>query len=82
MSPTSDQQTIVVEKDRKIPLRDGVCVFANIFRPIDGNQRYLVIFTYGPYRKDMHFINFDPKTYSQSPIQNEYMVWETPDPQT
>lgn len=73
---------LVVEKDQKIPLRDGAFVFGDIFRPSDMSQQYPVIFTYGPYCKDMHFIDFDPITYSKSPVQNEHMVWETPDPET
>jgi uncharacterized protein len=77
-----EQPIMLVEKDQKIPLRDNSVVYADIFRPSDTSKQYPVIFTYGPYCKEMHFSDFDPKTYSQSPVQNQNMVWETPDPET
>lgn len=76
------QHTMLIEKDQAIMLRDGVSVFADLFRPSDTSKQYPVIFTYGPYCKDLHFADFDPITYSKSPVQNENMVWETPDPET
>jgi uncharacterized protein len=71
-----------IEQDLSIPLRDGSSVCADVFRPIDSSQPHPVILTYGPYCKDMHFIDFNPTSYSLSPVQNEHMVWETPDPET
>jgi uncharacterized protein len=82
VSNIQHQHTMLVEKDQQIILRDGAAVFADIFRPADATQKYPVIFTYGPYCKDQHFINFDPTTYAKSPMKNENMVWETPDPET
>lgn len=78
------QQTLsmLVEKDQAITLRDGVIVFGDVFRPADSNEQHPVIFTYGPYCKDTHFSNFDRVTYARSPIKNDNMVWETPDPET
>ena len=76
------QHTMLIEKDQSITLRDEGYVFADIFWPSDINEQYPVIFTYGPYCKDLHFSDFDPMTYSTSPVQNENMVWETPDPET
>ncbi len=76
------QQAMRIEKDQRIPLRDGISILADIFRPADMSRPYPVILTYGPYCKDMHFIDFDSATYSKSPVKNEHMVWETPDPET
>src|ERR1700722_11957213 len=76
------QYKMVIEKDQSIMLRDGVSIFGDVFRPADISKQFPVIFTYGPYCKDMHSIDFDSISYSQSPVQNDLMVWETPDPET
>ena len=46
------------EIDIEIPMRDGVALRANVFRPEDGG-RYPVIMTLGPYPKDIHFADWD-----------------------
>src|SRR5688572_1452027 len=46
---------LVVEKDVKIPMRDGTVLYGDIFRPDFGKgstEKFPVIFTIGPYMKD------------------------------
>ncbi|HYC46355.1 MAG TPA: CocE/NonD family hydrolase [Burkholderiales bacterium] len=67
---------LVVEKDVRIPMRDGTLLYADIFRPDGGAERFPVIMTIGPYMKDKLWIV--PPDLEEP--QNEYMNWETPNP--
>ena len=43
---------LVVEKDVKIPMRDGSVLIADVFRPDGGDERFPCIMSLGPYQKD------------------------------
>ena len=57
-SPVSQPRDypLVVEKDVRIPLRDGAVLYADIFRPDGGSERFPAIMTIGPYQKDRLWI--------------------------
>jgi predicted acyl esterase len=43
---------LIIEKDVQIPLRDGTVLYADLFRPDGGDERFPVIMNIGPYQKD------------------------------
>ena len=45
-------------------MRDGAVLRANVYRP-NTTERFPVILTVGPYGKDLHFEDFDPKAYAR-----------------
>ncbi len=67
---------LIVEKDVKIPMRDGTLIFANIFRPDGGDERFPAIMNLGPYQKDRVWI--PPEDLEEE--GSEYMNWETANP--
>jgi hypothetical protein len=67
---------LIVEKDVKIPLRDGTLLYADVFRPDGGSERFPVIMNTGPYMKDKLWRV--PEGLEEP--QNEYMNWETANP--
>ena len=67
---------LIVEKDVKIPLRDGTFLCADIFRPDGGSERFPVIMNIGPYWKDKLWV--PPPDLEEQP--NPYMNWETGNP--
>ncbi|HTO06703.1 MAG TPA: CocE/NonD family hydrolase [Myxococcota bacterium] len=70
-----------IERDAKVPLRDGSHLVADVFRP-DGAGRFPTIVTLGPYSKDIHFRDWN-KTYDYArlPERGPYMHWETVNPE-
>ena len=74
---------MLIERDVAIVLRDGVTIYADIFRPEDQTD-VPVLVTWGPYGK--HFPTFE--IYSRFPgsgvrpewIDAEYTIFEGPDP--
>ncbi len=73
-------QRLLVEKDVPIQVRDGGTVSANVFRPADEGQ-FPVIITLGPYPKDIHFSQWNPAAWERMTVRNEFMHWETVDPE-
>ena len=72
-APTYD---IVVETYVDVPMRDGACLKADVFRP-DAPGRFPAILNLGPYQKDKLWIppdNLEEKA-------NPWMNWETVNPQ-
>src|SRR5687767_14738157 len=67
---------LIVEKDVKIPLRDGTILYADIFRPDGGAEKFPVIMNIGPYMKDKLWV--PPPDLEEKP--NPYMNWETGNP--
>jgi putative CocE/NonD family hydrolase len=67
---------LIVEKDVKIPLRDGAVLYADIFRPDGGSERFPAIMNLGPYQKDKLWI--PPEDLEEK--ANPYMAWETANP--
>jgi uncharacterized protein len=43
--------SIIIERDVAVPMRDGVCLFANLFRPT-ADGPHPVIMSITPYGKD------------------------------
>ena len=79
MSQPKDYK-LVIEKDVKIPLRDGTVLYGDIFRPEvvggGGSERFPVIMTIGPYMKDKLWV--PPPDLEEKP--NPYMNWECVNP--
>ena len=80
---------LLVEQDVTIPMRDGIGLRANLFRP-DAPGRFPVIMTQGRYGKDVHFQEFKPPVYARLLARHpeigvgsscQYMNWETVDPE-
>jgi uncharacterized protein len=78
---TGGNYPVKLEKDVRIPLRDGSYVVADIFRPDDAGQ-FPVIMSMGPYPKDIPFKDWSPADYARQEIQGEFMHWETPLPES
>ncbi len=68
---------LVVEKDVQIPLRDGTILYADIFRPDGGNERFPAIMNITVYQKDKLWI--PPADLEEK--ANPYMNWETVNPE-
>ena len=67
---------LIIEKDVKIPLRDGTVIYGDIFRPDGGSEKFPVIMNTGPYQKDKVWV--PPPGVEEKP--NPYMNWETANP--
>ena len=67
---------LIVEKDVRIPLRDGAVLYADVLRPDGGADRFPAIMTLGPYQKDKLWIPPDDLEEEANP----YMAWETANP--
>ena len=66
---------LIVEKDIDMSARDGLCLKCDIFRP-DGDGRFPVIMTLGPYPKGDH-IDYGDRAEESGP----YMHWESANPE-
>jgi uncharacterized protein len=73
---TDPSQSIIIEKDIAVPMRDGARLMADVFRP-RGPGRVPAILNLGPYQKDKLWVV--PPTLEEA--QNEWMNWETINPQ-
>ncbi len=60
-------------------MRDGLELRGNVYRP-SASGAYLVFMTVGPYGKDIHFADFNPKAYAEIAEHGSHMNWETPNP--
>jgi hypothetical protein len=70
-----------VERDVRVPLRDGSHLAADVFRP-DGAGRFPAVITLGPYSKDIHFRDWNKAyPYESLPERGPYMHWETVNPE-
>ncbi len=68
-------ESILIEKDVAVPMRDGARLMADVFRPKDGS-RVPAILNLGPYQKDKLWVA--PDTLEEEP--NPLMNWETINP--
>jgi predicted acyl esterase len=75
IASTRPAYAVVVEKDVDVPMRDGVQLKADVFRPQDGGK-FPAILNLGPYQKDKLWVV--PNTLEEPP--NEWMNWETSNP--
>jgi predicted acyl esterase len=67
---------LIVEKDVQIPMRDGTLLFADIFRPDGGAERFPAIMNISVYQKDRLWV--PPADLDEE--ANPYMNWETVNP--
>jgi predicted acyl esterase len=67
---------IFVEKDVRVPMRDGASLMADVLRP-DGDGRFPAIVNLGPYQKDKVWIPPDNLEEKPNPLMN----WETINPE-
>jgi len=84
MTPKPPQQMsqprpcqLIIEKDVKIPLRDGTLLYADVFRPDFTDGHCPTIMNIGPYQKDKVWIPPDDLEEKANP----YMAWETANPE-
>ncbi len=86
---TDIRDGMCIDWDVPIPLRDGIIVRADVYRPIEAG-RYPVIASYGPYGKYLHFedgyetawqrmVDKHPDVAAGS--TNKYQNWEVVDPE-
>ena len=67
---------LIVEKDVKIPMRDGAILYADVLRPDTGGERVPAIMNIGPYQKDKIWI--PPHDLEEE--ANPHLAWETGNP--
>jgi predicted acyl esterase len=67
---------LIVEKDVRIPMRDGTVLYADVLRPDGGAERFPALMNIGPYQKDKLWV--PPADLEEKP--NPYLVWETANP--
>lgn len=65
---------LIVEKDVKIPLRDGTLLYADVRRPDGGDERFPAIISLTQYQKDKVWM--PPVDLEERP--NPHMVFEAP----
>jgi predicted acyl esterase len=70
---------LIFERDVPVPVRDGMELRANVYRPVDGGQGP-VLMTFGPYGKDTPLAVRD-KDHSAHLGNGVFLNWETPDPE-
>lgn len=72
---------VIIEKDVAITLRDGVTIYADIYRP-EGEGKAAPLIAWGPYGKHGHTrysVNF-PKAEVDDTNMSDYTAFEAPDP--
>jgi predicted acyl esterase len=69
------QYTMRIEKDVRIPMRDGATLFADVFRPAESG-RFPAILNISAYQKDKVWVPPDDLEEKANP----YMTWETVNP--
>lgn len=67
---------MIVEKDVRIPMRDGTLLYGDIFRPEGGDERFPAIMNISVYQKDKLWV--PPEDLEEK--ANPYMNWETVNP--
>jgi predicted acyl esterase len=67
--------SMMIEKDVTVPMRDGAKLLADVFRP-QASERVPALLNLGPYQKDKLWVT--PDTLEEKP--NPYMNWETANP--
>jgi uncharacterized protein len=67
---------LIVEKDVQIPMRDGTILYADIFRPDGGGERFPALMNISVYQKDKLWV--PPADLEEK--ANPHMNWETANP--
>jgi predicted acyl esterase len=82
-------RAMILDRNVGIPMRDGAVLRANVFRP-EGDGRFPVLMTLGPYGKDVHLSQFMPEAWAALQRRHpeilrasscKYLAFETPDPE-
>jgi predicted acyl esterase len=68
---------MIVERDVDVPMRDGLALKCDIFRPDDGGK-FPIVMTLGPYPKDEPM---DPAWLNRLEESGPYLHWETVNPE-
>jgi predicted acyl esterase len=75
-----NEHAMIIERDVAIPMRDGVKLYADIFRPAD-ERPVPPIIAWTPYGKH---VPFDPRRFLNAGVKegdtSEYTAFEAPDP--
>jgi uncharacterized protein len=75
-----NEHAMIIERDVAIPMRDGVKLYANIFRPAD-ERPVPPIIAWSPYGKH---VPFDPRRFLNAGVKegdtSQYTAFEAPDP--
>ena len=75
-----NEHAMIIERDVAIPMRDGVKLYADIFRPVD-ERPVPPIIAWTPYGKH---VPFDPRRFLSAGVKegdtSEYTAFEAPDP--
>ena len=89
MTLDAGRYAMVLDKDVRVPTRDGTVLRANVFRP-DSTETFPVLMTFGPYGKDIHLSQFMPEAWEHLKKRHpdilaasscKHLVFETPDPE-
>lgn len=75
------EQGLVIERNHRIPLRDGTEIFADVYRPDSGRARVPLLLAWGPYGK--HGLSnhvFWPHSGVEPVWLSELTAFEAPDP--
>lgn len=75
---------VIWERDVKIPMRDGVIIYADIFRPADTSVKVPAIISWSPYGKNgtgrrsrkLSHVNCAKLTYLQASFRSMYYLFE------
>ena len=74
----------ILERDMKIPMRDGIALYSDVFRPADENQKYPAIIPWSPYGKSgTGFFGLDlvpGRVGVPNSMLSGYEKFEAPDP--
>jgi putative CocE/NonD family hydrolase len=68
---------LIIEKDVAIPMRDGTILYADVFRPDGGSERFPAIMNISVYQKDKLWV--PPADLEEK--ANPHMNWETVNPE-
>ena len=89
MTMGAGRYAMILDKDVRVPTRDGTVLRANVFRP-NSTETFPVLMTFGPYGKDIHLSQFMPEAWEHLKKRHpdilaasscKHLVFETPDPE-
>ena len=72
-------ESMIYERNVEIPVRDGIALRANVYRPVAAGN-YPVLMSLGPYGKDRNLADRAPEL-ARKLGGGPFVNWETPDPQ-
>ena len=76
-----NEHTMIIERDVVVTMRDGVKLYADVFRPADETKPVPPIIAWTPYGKH---VPFDPRRFVNAGVKegdtSQYTAFEAPDP--